>query len=63
MVKETGLFEQIKNYKKEICAICGGYEMMFENLEDIYAIENEEAIKKRVLLLFLIILFLKKRKF
>jgi adenosylcobyric acid synthase len=42
-LKESGLFEQIKNYKKDICAICGGYEMMFENLEDIYALENEQS--------------------
>ena len=45
-LKEIGLFSQIQNYKKEICAICGGYEMMFENLEDIYALENEEALKE-----------------
>lgn len=45
-LKETGLFEQIKNYKKDICAICGGYEMMFETLEDRYSLENEEAISE-----------------
>ncbi len=45
-LKESGLFEQIKNYKKDICAICGGYEMMFESLEDIYALENEQALKE-----------------
>ena len=45
-LKETGLFEQIKNYKKEICAICGGYEMMFETLEDKYSLENEEAVSE-----------------
>ena len=41
-----GLFEQIKNYKIDICAICGGYEMMFESLNDIYALENEQPIKE-----------------
>jgi adenosylcobyric acid synthase len=45
-LKQTGLFEQIKNYKKDICAICGGYEMMFESLNDIYALENEQALKE-----------------
>ncbi|QKF78744.1 cobyric acid synthase [Arcobacter defluvii] len=45
-LKQTGLFEQIKNYKKDICAICGGYEMMFETLEDRYSLENEEAISE-----------------
>ncbi len=45
-LKQTGLFEQIKNYKKDICAICGGYEMMFETLEDKYSLENEEAISE-----------------
>jgi adenosylcobyric acid synthase len=45
-LKQTGLFEQIKNYKKDICAICGGYEMMFESLEDIYSLENENALKE-----------------
>lgn len=45
-LKDTGLFEQIKNYQKDICAICGGYEMMFETLEDKYSLENEEAISE-----------------
>ena len=45
-LKETGLFEQIKNYKKDICAICGGYEMMFETLEDKYSLENEQAVSE-----------------
>lgn len=45
-LKETGLFEQIKNYQKDICAICGGYEMMFETLEDKYSLENEQAISE-----------------
>jgi len=45
-LKETGLFEQIKNHKKDICAICGGYEMMFETLHDKYMLENEEIVKE-----------------
>lgn len=43
-LKDTGLFEQIKNFKKDICCICGGYEMMFETLNDKYALENNEAL-------------------
>ena len=43
-LKDTGLFEQIKNFKKDICCICGGYEMMFETLNDKYALENQEAL-------------------
>ena len=43
-LKDTGLFDQIQNFKKEICCICGGYEMMFETLNDKYSLENEEAL-------------------
>lgn len=43
-LKQIGLYEQIQNYKGEICAICGGYEMMFENLDDKYALENNEPL-------------------
>ncbi len=43
-LKDTGLFKQIQNFKKEICCICGGYEMMFETLNDKYSLENEEAL-------------------
>jgi adenosylcobyric acid synthase len=46
-LKETGLFEQIQNYKKDICAICGGYEMMFNFLDDKYALENEQPLKEQ----------------
>ncbi len=46
-LKETGFFEQIQNYKKDICAICGGYEMMFNFLDDKYALENEQAVKEQ----------------
>ncbi len=41
-LKQTGLFESIKNFKKELFAICGGYEMMFTLLKDIYALENTQ---------------------
>lgn len=43
-LKETGLYEQIKNYNGYICTICGGYEMMFESLDDKYALENSEPL-------------------
>jgi adenosylcobyric acid synthase len=41
-LKKTGLFEQLKNSKKPIYGICGGYEMMFETLDDSLQIENKE---------------------
>lgn len=43
-LKEMGLFEQLKKRKKEIFGICGGYQMMFENIHDPYAIEAEEPM-------------------
>ncbi len=43
-LKDMGLFDQIKNYKGHICTICGGYEMMFETLNDKYALENSEPL-------------------
>jgi adenosylcobyric acid synthase len=43
-LKKTRLFEKIKEFKKEIFGICGGYEMMFSSLDDKYALENETAI-------------------
>jgi len=43
-LKNIGLYEQIKNYKGDICTICGGYEMMFEALDDKCALENSEPL-------------------
>ncbi|MGP2657440.1 cobyric acid synthase [Malaciobacter sp. WC5094] len=43
-LKDMGLFDQIKNYDGYICTICGGYEMMFETLNDKYALENSEPL-------------------
>ena len=43
-LKEIGLFKQIKNYSKQICCICGGYEMMFETLDDKYTVENSAPL-------------------
>lgn len=39
-LKNNGLFNQIQKRKKDILGICGGYEMMFENLIDDLCIEN-----------------------
>ena len=41
-LKQTGLFDRIKAYDKKIIGLCGGYEMMFEQLHDKYALENEK---------------------
>lgn len=41
-LKQNGLFAQIKNYKKQIFGVCGGYEMMFENIIDTHNIESGE---------------------
>ncbi len=40
-LKDTGLFKQIKTLKNNILGICGGYEMMFENIIDNNAIETD----------------------
>ncbi len=39
-LKETGLFEQLKQTKQDIFGICGGYQMMFENIIDDLCIET-----------------------
>jgi len=44
-LKETGLFEQIQNREKEITGICGGYQMMFDNIIDDLCIETDIATK------------------
>jgi len=41
-MKETGLFDRVKDFSKKIIGLCGGYEMMFNSLNDKYALENEE---------------------
>ncbi|MGB6329453.1 MAG: cobyric acid synthase [Halarcobacter sp.] len=42
-LKEIGLFDKIKIFNKTILGLCGGYEMMFEKLNDKYALENTKA--------------------
>ena len=39
-LKDSGLFTQIKKLKNNILGICGGYQMMFENIIDHDAIET-----------------------
>jgi adenosylcobyric acid synthase len=41
-LKDIGLFEQLQTIKIEILGICGGYEMMFENLIDNENIESSQ---------------------
>jgi adenosylcobyric acid synthase len=43
-LKQTGLFDRIKEFGKTVLGLCGGYEMMFEKLHDKYALENEKEI-------------------
>jgi adenosylcobyric acid synthase len=40
-LKKSGLFEQLKTLDVEILGICGGYQMMFNNIIDNQAIEAE----------------------
>ncbi len=43
-LKRIGLFDRLKRREKEILGVCGGYEMMFEELIDEDGVESE--IKK-----------------
>ena len=45
-LKENGLFEQLQNRTKEITGICGGYQMMFENIIDDLCIETNVPTKE-----------------
>lgn len=40
-MKKNGLFNSLKNYKKKIIGICGGYEMMFKTLIDKNGVESD----------------------
>ncbi|HIP11604.1 MAG TPA: cobyric acid synthase [Arcobacter sp.] len=46
-LKDTGLFTQIRNSKKELLGICGGYQMMFENIIDKDAVESEKSCSEK----------------
>jgi len=41
-LKESGLFRQLQTLKTDILGICGGYQMMFNNIIDNHAIEAEK---------------------
>lgn len=45
-LKKTGLFARLQARTKSIYGICGGYQMMFEHIEDPHAIENEQPISE-----------------
>ena len=45
-LREQGFEEILKNKKTRLVAICGGYEMMFENILDPLAIESNEKLVK-----------------
>ncbi|OUR74631.1 cobyric acid synthase CobQ [Arcobacter sp. 31_11_sub10_T18] len=45
-LKKTGLFEALKKRTKAIYGICGGYQMMFNNIIDDKNIENEQHEKE-----------------
>lgn len=43
-LKETGLFAQLQETSVPLLGICGGYEMMFNNLRDPEAIESDTPV-------------------
>ncbi len=45
-LKKEGIFKKLKNYKKPIFGICGGFEMMFEKLIDKEGVENSSPIEE-----------------
>lgn len=44
-LKETGLFERLRQRTQKILGICGGFEMMFEQIIDHHGIESEEPMR------------------
>jgi adenosylcobyric acid synthase len=45
-LKKTGLFDALKERKKEILGICGGYQMMFEQIIDNECVETTEPSRE-----------------
>ena len=41
-LKKTGLYGRLRERTKAVYGICGGYQMMFARIDDLYAIENLE---------------------
>ena len=48
-LKKSGLYKQIKNSSKPIYGVCGGYQMMFENIIDKNCVEVEQKTKIKAL--------------
>ncbi|WP_024955211.1 cobyric acid synthase [Sulfurospirillum arcachonense] len=48
-LKRSGLFEQLSNYKKPLYGLCGGYEMLFESIDDSLCIEAESPLHVKAL--------------
>lgn len=46
-LKEKKIYDKIKSYSKKIVAICGGYEMLFDNLIDIDGVETTPLDSER----------------
>ncbi|MEA3289925.1 MAG: cobyric acid synthase, partial [Campylobacterota bacterium] len=51
-LKSTGLFKQLKKREKQILGICGGYQMMFDNIIDGNCVEVEKKTKIKALGIF-----------
>jgi len=46
-LKKNGVFKKLQEYKKPIFGICGGFEMMFENLIDKESVESDGFEKEK----------------
>ncbi|MEA3499211.1 MAG: cobyric acid synthase [Campylobacterota bacterium] len=61
-LKKTGLFKQIKNRTKPVYGVCGGYQMMFNNIIDNNKVEVESDTKIDALGIFNDDIKFKKKK-
>ncbi len=46
-MKSNGLFQEISKYQGMIFGICGGYQMLFETLQDVELVENNRPITEK----------------